>query len=444
MIVSFRKDKQVLNRRDFLKWAGSGLAFSTLRPFQTINQAYSNDQNDLFWIKDIPYHAFIGKQGLNAHAGVDCLLHLMGRKGLKFYRSALSAELSGPSGLIGADDVVLLKVNAQWKYRGCTNSDLVRGLIQRILDHPDGFIGEVVIFENGQGRGSLYCDRMFGNNNKVVYPDARVHANAENESHHYMYLVNEVFDDPRVSSYLLDPIRTIFIGKDDHFTDGYRIFQNVSYPCFTTASGRRIELREGVWSDGGYSDNLKLINIPVLKHHDKNGSEITASLKHFYGILSMADGQSTFRHYSGLGETSGKMVASVRTPVLNIIDAIWVSHASLKGYPEETTFRANQLLASQDPVALDYYAAKHILFPIDGNDRHHPDFSGIDNWLRGARDFINVKGGLYRPDQGIFIDKTTKNEWEMNVHSLNAALFIQEKRQEFENNVRSRRSEIIK
>ena len=51
--------------------------------------------------------------------------------------------------LLRAGDVVLLKVNAQWKYRGCTNSDVVRGLVQRILEHPDGFAGEVVI-ANGQ------------------------------------------------------------------------------------------------------------------------------------------------------------------------------------------------------------------------------------------------------------------------------------------------------
>jgi len=63
----------------------------------------------------------------------------MGENDLKFYRSPQEAPLSGPSGMIEPDDVVLIKVNAQWKYRGCTNSDLIRGLIRAILDHPDGF-----------------------------------------------------------------------------------------------------------------------------------------------------------------------------------------------------------------------------------------------------------------------------------------------------------------
>jgi hypothetical protein len=100
--------------------------------------------------------------------------------------------------------------------------------------------------------------------------------------------------------------------------------------------------------------------------------------------------------------------------VLNIIDAIWVSHSSLTGFPENTTFRANQILASQDPVALDYWAAKYILYPIDNNPRHHPDFSGIDTWLAGAQNTINISGGLFDPDAGIRVVRTVKDEAHMN------------------------------
>jgi UDP-N-acetylglucosamine:LPS N-acetylglucosamine transferase len=31
-------------------------------------------------------------------------------------------------------------------------------------------------------------------------------------------------------------------------TDGYRRYEDVSYPCFTTPGGRRVELREGIWT----------------------------------------------------------------------------------------------------------------------------------------------------------------------------------------------------
>ena len=85
--------------------------------------------SDLFLITDIPIPDF--SEG-NYHAGMDCLLNLMARHGLKLYQSAREDSLARHEGLISPDDVVLLKVNAQWKYRGCTNSDVVRGLIQRM------------------------------------------------------------------------------------------------------------------------------------------------------------------------------------------------------------------------------------------------------------------------------------------------------------------------
>lgn len=394
-----------VTRRNFLKLASAGVCFSVLPPFVSGLQASSS--SPLYWITDVPGQPFLTRGNGNCHAGVETLLHWMGRSGLKFYRSPQPTLLSGPNGMIHSGDVVLIKVNAQWKYRGCTNSDLIRGLIQRILDHPDGFRGEVVIFENGQGRGSLNCDTSGS------YPDAAVHANANDESHSLLYLVQQVFRDSRVSAFLMDPFGNVFIGENDHDTQGYRSYENVSYPCFTTAGGRRVELREGLWDGKGYEQNLKLINVPVLKHHDVGGSEITASLKHFYGVLSMGDGQSGFRHYQGLGETCGKMIASVRSPVLNLLDALWVSHSSLTGYPADTTFRANQILASQDPVALDYWAAKYILHPIDNNPRHHPDFPGIDRWLTDARDTINTLGGLNSPDGSLLLNRVTKTESEM-------------------------------
>lgn len=398
--------KKGISRRGFLKGSIAGVCLSILYPFHRVAKGQGNPFSPLFWIKDIPIQPFYPAEDSNDHAGLDALLQLMGENGLKFYRSPQETPLSGPSGIVERDDVVLIKVNAQWKYRGCTNSDLIRGLIQAILDHPDGFRGEVVIFENGQDRGSLNCDT--GSN----YPDGSVHANANDENQSFLYLVNTIFNDPRLSSYLLDPIGRTFIGANDHLNDGYRKYENVSYPCFTTSRGHRVELLEGLWQGNGYSQNLKLINVPVLKIHE--GSEMTASLKHFYGIVSMNDGNSPFRHYNGLGETTGKMMVSVRTPVLNIVDATWVSYLSLSGYPADTTFRASQILASQDPVALDYWAAKYILYPISQNSRHLPSPGGtIDKWLTAARDIINGRGGLYDPDAGILIEAVTKDEQQI-------------------------------
>ena len=102
--------------------------------------------------------------------------------------------------MIAADDVVLIKVNAQWKYRGCTNSDVIRGLVQKILEHPDGFRGEVVIVENGQGRGSLNCDTVGELRTTMTStPMPRMRRTPSR------YLVEQVFADPRVSAFPVRP-----------------------------------------------------------------------------------------------------------------------------------------------------------------------------------------------------------------------------------------------
>ena len=357
------------------------------------------NKSDIYRVTNCPIPTGEG----NYHEGLDSLLNLMADNGLKLYQTDKDTELGGKDGLIDEKDVVLIKVNAQWKYKGCTNSDMIRGLIQRILEHPDGFDGEIILFENGQGGGSLDCDTMWGRR----YPDTGVHANAEDESHSFSYLVDTVFADDSVSKYLLDPIRETFISFDDHSTDGYRKLTNVSYPCFTTAKGNRIELKEGIWKGNGYNQNLKLINVPVLKHH--GGCGITMALKHFYGVLSMADGKSAERHYARLGEHCGEMITNVRTPVINILDCIWVSLVHHAGYPPENTRRLDQLLASIDPVALDYWASKYLLYPISKNEEHHPDkFAVLRNHLVQAQDVINSAGGING-------HKVTLDESEINV-----------------------------
>lgn len=397
-----------LTRRDFLRLGAGGAAATLIGSSAPYAAALTPFRSAIYSVEGIPDNPYLDIGNPNYHAGVEGLLDLMGRNGLKFYKSSRSGPLSGVWGLIEANDVVLIKVNAQWKYRGATNSDVVRGLVQRILNHPDGFRGEVVIFENGQGRGSLACDQKGSS-----YSDNSVRANALDERHSFLYLVDRVFQDPRVSAFLLDSVRGRIIGASDHATNGYRTLENVSYPCFTTNGGNRVELREGVWNGSGYGRNLKLINVPVLKTH--GGSEFTASIKHFYGILSMDDGLGSSRHYDGLGDACGKMVVSVRPPVLNIVDAVWVSPSQLAGYPESAV-KANQLAASQDPVALDFWVAKNILFTISRKAAHSPDHPNIIRWMDSSRDVINARGGLFKPWNGLFLWNVTKDENRMLVY----------------------------
>jgi hypothetical protein len=389
-----------VTRRQFIKGvASTGILVCGSR-WVGVKYAFSDSgKSRIFKVENCPFH-----DGQVRHQGLYTLLGLLAENNIKFYITDTDHPWGGPEGIIASDDVVLIKVNCQWKCRGTTNTDVLRGLIYRILQHPDGFKGEVVIFENGQGRGGFDGLKQ-GGSAYDAWPQIAngIFINAEDSNLLTVdYLVYSFFKNDPVSSYLIDPIRSIFIEASDHITDGYRAVSDVSYPCFTSGGGHRIELHEGIWNGSAHDNNLKLINMPVAKHH--GGTGITGVLKHTYGILSMDDGNSGIRHYSESGIQCGKMWSLVKAPDLNILDCIWVSPDSLSGYPPETTYRADTLIAGIDPVAMDYYMSKHILYPLGGTfeDEHNPDsFSGLINHLTGAHDFINNNGGIGGQDAQI-------------------------------------------
>jgi hypothetical protein len=99
-------------------------------------------------------------------------------------------------------------------------------------------------------------------------------------------------------------------------------------------------------------------------------------------------------HYEALGRTAGELMTKVRAPVLNILDCIWVSPKNHYGRPNEVE-RSNILCAGLDPVALDYWGGKHILYPIDRNPELNPDlFPEFGNYLKQAKETINAYGGI--------------------------------------------------
>lgn len=407
-------ESEKVSRRNFLRTAAAGaVALPLLANIESERglAETTGEKSQVFRVDNCPVH-----DGAPRHVGTDALLHLLSLHGTKFYKTTKAGTLSGPRGLIAADDVVILKVNAQWKCRGCTNTDMLRGLIHRILEHPAGFKGEVVIFENGQGRPATF-DGIHNDGNKTEYkpfPElaGKVMVNAEQQDVTTIdYLVKKVFAGKPVSSFLMDPHADIWIGDEDHKTNGYRRIGEagsacISYPCFTTARGNRIELREGRWTGSGYAQNLKLIHCAVLKDHSGDIG-MTGALKIVYGTLSMSDGTSARRHYADLGSQCARMWTEVRAADLNILDCIWVSYGSMTvdgehvsgcvGYPPSITSRQNVLLAGHDPLAIDYHANRHILLPLGGNSAaaHDPDNNPRLVSVYGqAQDTMNAAGGI--------------------------------------------------
>ncbi len=202
--------------------------------------------------------------------GVTKLIDLMGNHGALFYKSPVAGKTRGSCGLIARDDTLIIKVNSQWDERGGTNTDLLKSLIKAIVDHPDGFVGEIIVADNGQAQyGST------GRGGSLDYS----RNNAEDMSQS-VHRVVDSFTGCRVSTYLWDNITTVKVKEyfEGDVKDGYvtsamvspRTGAMVSYPKFKTKFGTHISFKLGTWDPKTQtydSDRLKLVNVPVLKSH---------------------------------------------------------------------------------------------------------------------------------------------------------------------------------
>ena len=336
--------------------------------------------------------------GTTGHdGGVTELISLMGQHGLLFYQSEVPAENKGPTGLIAKDDVVIIKINCQWDKRGGTNTDLIRELIQAVVQHPDGFTGEIVVADNGQaqygtsGRGGSF---EYSQNN------------AEDISQSVQKVVDSFSGSYKVSTYLWDTITRKTVGEysEGDLEDGYIVATSpnprtgalVAYPKFCTTFGTLVSFKLGIWDteEASYnSDRLKVINVPVLKNHRVYG--VTACVKHYMGVTSdkLTAQLGAQAHYT-VGEGGmGTEMAETRVPILNVLDAIWVNSTPgggpYTGYDQAT--RVNIIAAGTDPVALDYWASKYVLCQL-AQERGFQDLYMLDpdytspgffgSWLR--------------------------------------------------------------
>jgi len=345
--------------------------------------------------------------------GVSKLIDLMGSHGLLFYKSETNGTNRGPNGLIAAGDVVLIKVNNMWNQRGGTNTDLIKALIQAIVDHPDTFRGEIVIVDNWQWNGKASFD--YAENN------------AENHSQSMQDVVNMFANSYKVSTF---PWRTITKVNVTEYSsgdlrNGYVVNQTVdsktriktSYPKFQTRFGTYVSFKEGIWnsSNGNYNkEKLKLINVPVLKSHNEYG--VTACVKNYMGVLSDIYGGGFSEGHETVGDGSmGTLMVQTRFPTLNILDAIWVNANPAGSAPPElvgpessysAATKAKVIMASTDPVALDYWSAKHVLMQtavlIGYNDTTSIDpdkttkvvgeIEAFGVWLRRSMNILKAHG----------------------------------------------------
>jgi hypothetical protein len=293
--------------------------------------------------------------------GVDYLVTLMGREGLKFYRSPNQSQESGPDGIIAADDVVVIKINYQWAQRGGTNTDVLRGLIRRIVDHPDGFAGEIVVCENAQFASTQGFNRSENNAQVITLSPLAIVTGFQQQGVNISLFDWTLIRGTQVTEY-----------SQGNMTNGYVVYPyngsfngRLSYPKFQTGNGTYISIRNGIWSPAEQRydrDRLKFINVPVLKsHHSTYGA--TVCVKNYMGVVTSL--LSTNSHNAIANGILGALMGEIQLADLNILDCIWINANPYTGpatsYGGAT--RRDMLVASTDPVAADIWAVRHILIP---------------------------------------------------------------------------------
>jgi hypothetical protein len=302
---------------------------------------------------------------------------------------------------------VIIKVNCQNNERGGTNTDLVKALIQAIVDHPDGFIGEIIIADNGQAQHGTS-----GTGGSMSYSQN----NAEDTSQSMTHVAGYFSGTYHVSTFLWDTITTKQVHEysEGDMGDGFIVNETknprtgilVSYPKFRTQYGTYVSFKQGIWNTEKQAyeeDRLKIINVPVLKSHGNYG--VTGAVKNYMGVPSdKLTRQMGGRAHSSVDEGGmGTEMAETRYPIITLLDAIWINAIPGKGprTPYDIATRTFIIAASTDPVALDYWAAQNILMPT-AKSLGYTDLSSMDpendskgefgNWLRLSMNELRKSG----------------------------------------------------
>lgn len=314
-------------------------------------------------------------------AGVDALVNLMEAHGDDFYQTA-----THPDGLFAPDDVIVIKVNNQWDDRNGTNTDVVKGVIYRLVNHPEGFTGAVIIAENSQRHNEDWYHQPSGNNSQFQDQSyLEVTQAFAGEGYHVCISDWRSIRESFVDDYDAGDNESGYVLMDADGSSEEQGHERLSYPKFQVSCNGmslKVSMRNGIWNGSLWdNDRLKMINLPVLKQHGAAGA--TIALKNYLGFVTTAGSgrwvSPGYLHCWLLSTPSGdggtctgytqeygliaRQMAHVRRADLNIVDAIWVNPCSNVDQYSKAR-RQDVLLSSRDPFAVDYYASDYLLGPL--------------------------------------------------------------------------------
>jgi hypothetical protein len=352
-------------------------------------------------------------------------------------------RMGGIETLIGKNDIVIIKPNGQQIGHNMSNTNTIKEYIDQVLS-IGGFKGEVIVCENhhhinDNAAGWITALRNGDYNlNELIdyYQNKGIHNVTK-----YHWKDAGIVPNSRFT--ITDPGK-IVSGPDEG--DGYVWTEEeysyqgkkvkMSYPIFTSVwSGVTIDFKNGAWKDGKCTGQpVKFINISALRHHSNTG--VTATVKNYLGVVDLTCGYhginpqgyynfhyiavdwpaigiirnsmkafitrdfserqkilSKFAQFVGpqngaLGGAVGHFMKTIRSADLNIITAEYAGHEGRKNKPAHT----KTVLASTDPVALDYYAGKYVLFPLGGKRARDNDPDNPHGTFRQYLDLCHAQG----------------------------------------------------
>ena len=323
--------------------------------------------------------------------------------------------IGGIEVIVGADDVVIIKPNVQWWNQGAPNLAALKTFVDLIMDRPGGFNGEVVIAENCH-RGSApwnstasgwahpftrNSDLYFVNNFIDLCDHLKIRYGSRFSVSHWINVASggkRVYRPEDGPGYVYcDGTEGVPLIALHNGSSGSGRSVIMSYPIFKTDRGTVIDFKNGIWEKecgyAGYTEQpVKFINFAALNHHsDYCGA--TSAIKNYLGISDLSggadpenDGHLTGEYFNFhsfpfnkwspgpepgmLGAEIAVFMKTIRKADLNITTAEWIGLSSRTELP---VARTRAVLASTDPVALDYHATKYLLYPNSGNSVHNPD-----------------------------------------------------------------------
>jgi len=316
--------------------------------------------------------------------------------------------MGGIEKIIGENDIVVIKPNVQWWNHGATNLSALKTFVDLIMNRPSGFYGEVIIAENCHRGNEPWKSEQSGwmreyernsdikgiNNFNALTSHLKKSYGNRYSTCHWIDVgwgAERVFSPADGTGYVYcdgtGGVSMISLNNGETGDNFREVI--MTYPIFKTDKGTIVDLKNGIWNEGAYTEQpLRFINFATINHHGHYVGA-TGAVKNYFGVVDisgggwgkLADKYNNFHSFAynewDFGPVPGIMgtevamfMNTVRKADLNIIAAEWVGLASRTEPPVAHT---KTVLVSTDPVALDYHATKYLLYPNSNIPVHNPD-----------------------------------------------------------------------